>query len=209
MENYSKKEQSVIDKMLEDLFEDTSLSIDFLVECFLLDRDEVDELGCEEIFSLVESEISNYDFDALKDLVKGFNFEDFDVSMMNIDNEEIAKGTMRQPCNNPCPSCPYTKNAVKGDFGGNDASEYANAIHLDTVVACHSRTKHNKKTQLPDSENDVTICTGHIVSQIKSCKSSLHPDGSKAHVFIRSLENFEKLKENALAFDFKSYHGLD
>lgn len=115
---------------------------------------------------------------------------------------------MKKPCKKPCLSCPFTKNSDKGYFGGNDPLEYANALHQDTVIACHSRTKHNKKTGLPDSYSDITICTGHIVSQIKIFKSSIHEEGSKAQQQIRSSDNFEELKENALGFDFKKYHGI-
>jgi hypothetical protein len=115
---------------------------------------------------------------------------------------------MKQPCKIPCPSCPYTNKALKGYFGEQDPSVYANAIRQDTVIACHSRTVHNPETGLPDFDDNITICTGHIVSQIKTCKSNMHPDGAKAHKFITSLDNFDELIENALAFDFNSYHNL-
>ena len=115
---------------------------------------------------------------------------------------------MKQPCKNPCPSCPYTKKAAKGYFGGNNPEEYARAIHQDTVIACHTRTKYNEKTGYPDSEDDVVICTGHIVSQIKACKSTIHSDGKKARDQIMTQDNFEELKEQSLAFDFKQYHGI-
>ena len=183
MNQYNEKQTAILNELIEAVSNDTSVAINFLVDCFLIDEDEVNEMGCSEIFDLVESEISDSDFDTIKERIKHFDFENFDISLMDgdmSDDIDIASGTMKQPCKNPCPSCPYTKNAVKGYFGGHDPSEYANAIHQDTVIACHSRTKHDKETKLPNSDNDVTICTGHIVSQIKSCKSSQHPEGMKA-----------------------------
>lgn len=115
---------------------------------------------------------------------------------------------MKKPCKYPCPSCPFTNKADKGYFGGNNPEEYAQSIHQDTVVACHTRTKHNEATGLPNSDNDIVICTGHIVSQIKACKNTIHPEGKKAKEQIMAQDNFENLKEKALAFDFKQYHGI-
>lgn len=116
---------------------------------------------------------------------------------------------MKQPCKNPCPECPYTNKASKGYFGGHDPMEYAQAIHQDTVIACHTRTKFNKETGTVDSDDDVVICTGHIVSQIKAFKFTMHPHGVTAHEMVLQWEHLDKLKEQALAFEFKQYHGIE
>lgn len=116
---------------------------------------------------------------------------------------------MRMPCKNPCPTCPFMKGSAKGYFGGNDPEEYAESIHRNTVVACHSRTKHDEETGMPTGEGSIHICTGHIVAQTKVCKSPLPgTDADHSHSLVRSRENFEELKNNALGFDFKQYHEL-
>lgn len=203
---HSIKEQAIISKLNDAIQETTDIAIDFLCICFDENESEINELGCGEIFSIVEEKTSETSLDEIKEILEltGFEIPDFDMALLDNKDEN-----MRKPCKNPCPSCPYTKNAIKGDFGGNDPEEYAQAIHLDTVVACHSRTKHNEITGEASSDGDITICTGHIVSQIKSCKSSRHPEGIKAHALVRSFPNLDKLKDNALAFDFKSFHNIN
>jgi hypothetical protein len=201
MENYSPKEIIIVEEFVEALNEDTELAIRFLIDCLLLEEDEINEMGSSEIFELVDSEIEDIDFETLKRRTKGFDIDNFDLNKFNHE--------LKKPCKNPCSTCPYTKNSLTGYFGGQDANEYADAIHRDTVIACHTRTKHNKETHLPDSDSDVTICTGHIVSQIKVLKRTRHPDGMTAHGLIREQKNFEELKENALGFDFKKHHNID
>jgi hypothetical protein len=212
MNNYSTETAIIVEKLIEALISDTESSISFLVNGLHFDEDEINEMGCLDISDKVKEEIYSEDMDieTLKDAVLMSDIEDFDKESFNTNTDVVidVEGEMRQPCKNPCPTCPYTKKSLSGDFGGNDPEEYANAIHQDTVIACHSRTKHNKTTSLPDSISDVTICTGHIIAQIKVCKSSQHTDGAKAHTLLRENENFEKLKENNLGFDFKQHHGL-
>jgi hypothetical protein len=208
MKQYNQQEILIINKIIEILENDTEIAIDFLVDSFEHYRDDLDEMVSYQILELALKEISNADFETIQDATEfGEGFENIDFTI-NVDDITIANGTMRQPCKNPCPTCPYTKNALQGYFGGNDPSVYVDAIHQDTIIACHTRTKHDDETYLPNSEDDITICTGHIVTQIKTCKNSQHPDGSKAHKLVRSLDNFEKLKDNALGFDFKSHHNL-
>ena len=210
MTQHTEQQTQLINELLEALYDDTTLMIDFLVNCFHLDSDEINEMGCEEIFENLESEISEYSFEEIKAFVEkfeemGFEIDGFDSSKMILN---AKSGKMRQPCKEPCPSCPYTKNAPKGYFGGQDPLEYANAIGQDTVVACHTHTKHSEESGVIESDSDITICTGHIISQIKTCKSSIHPEGQEAHALVRSRDNFEELKDNALGFDFKSHHGI-
>lgn len=208
MNQYTKNELIIVNELIEVLTDDTDNAIEFLVNGCYFDNDKIDEMGCSEIFSLVKKEISEYDFDTLKSTVEYLEIDGWDKSKMNMESQ-IKDGSPRKACKKPCPSCPYTKNAVRGYFGGHEPDEYANAIHQDTIIACHSRTKHNKESGIVESMDDVTICTGHIVSQIKVCKSSMHKDGAEAQKQVRASSNFEKLKENALGFDFKSYHGID
>jgi hypothetical protein len=197
------------EQFIEAAFDDVNGAILFLVERLNFDEDEVNEMGCSEINDLIETEIKNLDLDGFVAAIEGFDLEGFNnESSVNLSKDFISNGNLKQPCKNPCPSCPYTKSAVSGYFGGEDGNVYSDAIHQDTIIACHSRTKHNEETGLPKSYNDVSICTGHIVSQIKSCKNSMHPDGVKAHILVRSLSNFQELKDNALAFDFKVFHKL-
>lgn len=209
MITHTPKERAVLENFTEAAFNDVDGAISFLVEGLNFDDDEINEMGCSEINDFIENELKNIDFKVFTSAIKNLDLEGFDNnSAFNVNDHIISDGDIKQPCKNPCPSCPYTKNAVSGYFGGEDGHVYAAAIHQDTVIACHSRTKHDEHTGLPKSYDDVRICTGHIVSQIKSCKSTIHPDGIKAHALIRSLPNFEELKDNALAFDFKEFHGL-
>ena len=209
MEHFTKAEKVVIDELLEVLMSETDSSIEFLVNGLHFDEDEINEMGCCEIFDKVQEEIQENNFETIKEAMSYIIIDEWDMKKMEISEDDIQDGKIRKPCKNPCPTCPYTKNAIKGYFGGQNSDVYANAINQDTVIACHSRTKHDKMTSLPNSLDDVTICTGHIVSQIKSCKSSQHPDGKKAQEQLRNADNFEELKENALAFDFRTYHGID
>ena len=212
MSHYSAQKLVVIEKLITALTEDTDTAITFLVEGLHFDQDEIDEMGCLDIFDKVREEVldEHMDTETLINALCFVDVEGFDKNSLNFTEKPKipVDGDIRQPCKNPCPTCPYTKKALSGDFGGNDPEEYANAIHQDTVIACHSRTKHDQTTLLPKSTSDVTICTGHIVAQIKVCKQSRHPDGLKAQETVRNNSNFEELKENALGFDFKSHHGL-
>jgi hypothetical protein len=208
MPNHTSQEKAILNKILALFEDDTEKAIDFLVNELSHDRDELDDTGSYEINQTVVASINDLGFDQIKNILEYTEgFEDIDFSID--DSLNIAAGTMRQPCKEPCPSCPYTVKAIAGDFGGNDPAEYADAIHRDTIVACHSRTKHDKTSHLPNSEDDITICTGHIVSQIVVLKRSDHPEGRVAQDRIRELPNFEALKTLALGFNFKDFHGLD
>lgn len=211
MTNFTEKEATVIEEFLNAVIDDVDSGISFLVNGLHFDDDEINEMGCLEINEMIENEIKNIDFQTFITASEDLDLEGFDhnsVYQVDGDKPMTSDGTVRQPCKNPCPSCPYTKDAVPGYFGGHDGNDYADAISQDTVIACHTRTKHDESTGLPKSHDDIVICTGHIVSQIKSCKSTRHTDGAQAHEMVRELENFEDLKENALAFDFKPFHNL-
>lgn len=207
LSQFSTAENVVVEKLLDVATDDTELAISLLVEGFHCDEDEIDELGASEIFDLVHEKISQTE--SFSELVDAVIFSDIDDSIMKVDEAVIKpEGEIRKPCKNPCPTCPYRKDSAKGYFGGHDPKEYADAIHQDTIIACHSRTKHDKETGLPATYSDVTVCTGHIVSQIKVCKSTMHPDGKIAREILLEQDNIDELKENALGFDFKSHHGI-
>lgn len=201
MHNYSDEELVIINNLMDLLREDVDKSIEFLSIGFGIDEDVLNEMGCLDIMEVVREEITDADFSIIENIMSDFYLDGFDINTFG------GVGTIKQPCKNPCPTCPYTKNAVSGYFGGQDPEIYSKALHQDTVIACHTRTKHDKNG-LPSSNDAVTICTGHIVSQIKTCKSNIHPDGEKAQKYVRELEHFDKLKENALGFDFNKHHGL-
>lgn len=114
---------------------------------------------------------------------------------------------MKKPCKNPCPECPYAKKSIPGYFGGLDPREYAQAIGQDTVIACHTRSKYDTNGHV--KMDDVVVCTGHIVAQIKSCKQTIHPVGKLAHEQIRAQSNFEQLKTEMLGLDFWSHHKIE
>ena len=106
-------------------------------------------------------------------------------------------------CKRPCKECPYMKDSMPGYFGGNDPAEYALAMHLDTVVPCHM-----KSTYFEDDVEEIVMCTGHLLSQRKVCKRSVHPEVVKAWK-DGSLELlYEELKDDLLGFDFYNHHGL-
>lgn len=205
MNQYSPQEKQIVEKIIDIATDDTDIAISLLVEGFHHDQDEIDELGCSEIFDMVHDEIEKCDFSELKDAVI---FSDIDDSILEMTTEIENEGEIRKPCKNPCPSCPYRKESLKGYFGGQDPQEYADAIHQDTVIACHSRTKHNKETGMPETLDDVVVYTGHIVAQINVCKSTMHPDGQKARQQILEQDNIDELKQSVLGFDFKSHHGI-
>jgi len=206
MQSHTPAEKNLIEKMIVIFEDEVEAAIDLLESTFNYYRGDLDEMTSYDIVQLLEKELLDSEFSFIREeLEYTEHFIDFDFS---IKESATTEGEMRQPCKNPCSTCPYTKNALKGYFGGNDPQEYADAIHRDTIVACHSRTKHDEITQEAKSEGDITICTGHIVSQIKVCKNPQHPEGKKAHDFVRSFTNLEELKDNALAFDFKAFHGI-
>ncbi len=200
--NYSNEELVIINNLIDLFIEDTDKAIEFLVIGFGLNENDLEELGCLEITQIIKDEVLSVDFDIIKSIMQDFELDGFDI------NTFAGTGQIKKPCKNPCVSCPYTKNSKSGYFGGHDPIEYSLAIHQDTVIACHTRTKHDSESGLPLSNNDVTICTGHIVSQIKVCKSTKHPDGKLSQDFVRDLDNFEKLKDNALGFDFNKHHNI-
>lgn len=116
---------------------------------------------------------------------------------------------INKPCKKPCKTCPYKADSIKGYFAGNDATEYFEALSRDTVIACHTRSRFGSN----DMVVEATVCTGHIVAQIKSCKrpskrpSERHPEAAEAHSQIREQDNFEALKANSLSvFNFKEHH---
>lgn len=108
-------------------------------------------------------------------------------------------------CKRPCRECPYTKNAIPGYFGGHNPTEYRDAINMDTIVACHTKSQYDGL----GLAIKVVPCVGHIVSQIASCKSP-RPGSielTELHQQIRESDNFEHLKQNALSiFTFDAHH---
>ena len=84
--------------------------------------------------------------------------------------------------------------------------DYKKALHHDTIIACHSRSKYDEE----ETVIEAVVCTGHIVAQINSCKrpNALHKEMYDAHQQIRKQDNFEELKSNTLsAFNFDKHHG--
>lgn len=67
--------------IVEAATEDTEMAISLLVEGFDYDSEEIDEMGCSEIFEKVEEEIKDSDWNTLKDAVI---FSDIDDSLIDI-----------------------------------------------------------------------------------------------------------------------------
>ena len=111
-------------------------------------------------------------------------------------------------CLKPCGECPYRKNSAPGYFGGHDPSEYHEALKEEQIVACHKRTRFKEDGSI----DKLTACTGHIVGQIKGCKS---PNGSNLalvdmHEKVRSCSELDSWKDNSLTyFDFKNHHDME
>lgn len=110
-------------------------------------------------------------------------------------------------CLKPCRERPYQSASARGYFGGHAPEEYYQALSEESVVACHSRT------QFSDSGVDqLSVCTGHVVAQIKSCKS---PNGVnkqlvEAHGAVRAHPDCEQWKRGSLSiFDFKKHHRME
>jgi hypothetical protein len=115
---------------------------------------------------------------------------------------------VKQACKKPCKTCPYKKDSIKGYFAGLDPQEYAEAIHQDTIIACHSRSTYNQSGIVTTA----VVCTGHIVAQILSLKrpNALHIEQLQAHQQIRKQDNFVELKaQNLSLFDFYKHHNID
>lgn len=207
MSNQTPETISLIKKLYEELCENTENAISFLVIGLNHDEDEINSLGCLEIFEILKEEIFDYSLKDLKEIIEELDLEDF--SFKFVEETIIDDGNFKKPCKNPCPECPYKKNSPKGYFGGQDPLEYANAIHQDTIIPCHSRTKYNENTEMPTFNSDIVPCTGHLVAQIKVCKRQKNEDAANAQDYVRNLENIEELKQNILGFDFKKHHEID
>ena len=207
MQKYTPKQKKAIEELKDFLIEDVDQSLLFL-NVFFNDYD-CDELGCCEITNIVNDYIRKISFGDLKDLIQNEDYgNDFNLTMFDFEEDTLLdEGEIKKPCKNPCPECPYRNNSVKGYFGEEEPEIYSDAIHKDTVVACHTKTKHSK-SGVAEKTGDVVICTGHIVAQIKTCKSNRSEFGAMAHEHVKSQDNLEKLKEQVLGFDFKEYHGI-
>jgi len=108
-------------------------------------------------------------------------------------------------CKKPCPECPYMKTSMPGYFGGNDPKEYALAIHLDTVVACHMKSSFGEDERV----TDVTICAGHLFAQKKAAKRTVHPDAIEAWADQDFQQTYEEMKDDVLGLDFYTHHKID
>lgn len=107
-------------------------------------------------------------------------------------------------CKKPCPECPYRKDSEPEYFGDNDPQEYADALHLDTVVACHTKSGYDANGNV----NDVVICAGHLIAQKKVCKSTQHPDALQVLALEEFQEMVEEKRDEVHGFSFYSHHNI-
>ncbi len=105
-------------------------------------------------------------------------------------------------CKTPCPECPYIKGAPEGFFGGQDPEIYADAIHRDSVVVCHSRNKYDKDGMAIEPYEP---CLGHAMIQIKAIKRP-YPNTPLEEVHEKVKD---EPRDNILSpWEFRDYHGL-
>lgn len=105
----------------------------------------------------------------------------------------------------PCKECPYMKRSMPGYFGGQDPLIYAEAMHQDTIIPCHMRSEYHDGGDV----QVVTPCTGHLMSQKKVCKGSLHEVALEYLRDPRFYELYNELYDEVLGFRFYDHHGLD
>lgn len=107
-------------------------------------------------------------------------------------------------CKKPCHECAFRKTSPRGYFGGNSLELYYQLSQAETVIPCHMRSSTNEAGDFVD----VSPCIGQALTQIKSCKAPYDPELKALHLELREQENFEELKDNALAdWEFHSHHG--
>lgn len=110
-------------------------------------------------------------------------------------------------CKKPCKECPYRTDSLPGYFGGQNPAEYAAAIHMEIVVACHTRSKYTDGLA-----STVVPCTGHVLSQIKSCKSpNRNSELIALHNQVRQMpdKDVEAMSSNILeSFKFREHHDI-
>lgn len=107
-------------------------------------------------------------------------------------------------CKKPCKECAYIKGSLPGWFGDNDPMLYADALHQDTVVPCHMKSKFDANGDV----TDVVMCTGHLFAQKKACKRSLHPQVIKVWQDQEFAAMYEQMKDKGLGLDFYEYHKI-
>lgn len=108
-------------------------------------------------------------------------------------------------CKTPCKECPYMKKSIPGYFGGHNPKAYAEALHIDTVVACHTKSKFDNDGDL----TDMTMCIGHVLSQRKACKRSYHPDILEAWADPKVNALYEAKYDDILGLDFYEHHKVE
>jgi len=203
--NKSIIQKSMLEMFVDIIESDVEKQIDFLKIELEAESCYFDDMSSFEITEMLISKVNEMDFDDVLKIAKEIELTEFNLFILK---NYVQESKFKKPCKKPCPQCPYLKNSLSGYFGGEDPAIYANAISQDTVVACHTRTKHDPKTNVPKSLNDVSICVGHLLAQIKTCKSSRHPDAAKAIEGLRKQDNITELLSDNLGFDFKSHHKI-
>jgi len=112
---------------------------------------------------------------------------------------------MSSKCKKPCSSCAFRKGAAKNYFGANSIEVYASYYDVDEPIPCHTKSGVDDKGML-ENKGD-TPCIGHLIAQIKSCKSPHSVESQALIAQLRKQDNIGELKENALArWEFMPYH---
>lgn len=97
------------------------------------------------------------------------------------------------------------KSSIPGDFGGNDPEIYAEALHADTVVACHMKSTFDNESNVKDT----VICAGHLMAQRKVCKKAYNEYAVAVWADEDFQAMYEKMKDQVLGFDFYTHHGIE
>lgn len=97
---------------------------------------------------------------------------------------------------NPCPQCPFRKNALPGWLGDYTPKEVIDTINHEEAFLCHTQIDYSdpdwKETQAPFAP----VCAGQLMMTRRMCKLPRDPEHSAAvKAIVPSDEIFKNHRE--------------
>ena len=110
-------------------------------------------------------------------------------------------------CKRPCSECAFRNDSARGYFGENSIDVYQSWYQSDVPMPCHMKSKEDGEGILVEDDSP---CIGHLLAQIKSCKSPLSAESIALRAELKKQDNIEELKSQVLAtWEFTPYHERD